>query len=499
MPPRTYPPLSRRYLVRWRNVRHRPNILWICTDQQRYDTVGCLNNPHLETPVLDRLCEEGVAFSRTYCQSPVCQPSRASFLSGLYPNTVHVNRNGNSYFPANERVRLITRRLADVGYDCGLAGKLHLASAWTGVEARADDGYRVFHYSVSATQFVGRGNAYSDWLQEIGRLDEALDTSVVDDARNRGARYRADIPPELHQTSWCADRAIDFMRERRSGPWLMSVNIFDPHGPFDAPLSYRRPYEERDLPPAIYTERDAEMQQRLQGAFFQSEPQPPGDKQRRQKASYYGMIALIDEQVGRMLQALEDGGQRDDTVVIFTSDHGEMLGDHGLTRKGCRFYEGAVRVPLIVSWPGVFQRGVVADALVELTDLAPTLAELAGLAPGWTHGRSLVPILSGAADPARHRPFVRCEYYDALNMYLPQEPARHTPCWATMYRDERHKLVSYHGLEYGELYDLEMDPAEVDNLWEQPAAAPLRAALTQRSFDATVAACDPGPAQIGRF
>ena len=491
--------MSRRVEYAKRNVPRRPNILWICTDQQRYDTVGCLNNPCIDTPVLDRLCAEGVAFSRTYCQSPVCQPSRASFLSGLYPNTVHVNRNGNSYFPANERVRLITRRLADDGYDCGLAGKLHLASAWTGVEARADDGYRVFHYSVSATQFVGRGNAYGDWLQQIGRLDEVLDTSVVDDARNRGARYRADVPAELHQTTWCADRAIDFMSERRDGPWLMSVNIFDPHGPFDAPLSYRRPYEERELPPAIYTEHDAATQERLQGAFFQSEPRPPGERERQQKASYYGMVTLIDQQVGRMLEALETTGQRDDTVVIFTSDHGEMLGDHGLTGKGCRFYEGAVRVPLIVSWPGVFQPGVVAEGLAELTDLAPTLAELAGLDPGWTHGRSLVPILTGKADPARHRPFVRCEYYDALDMYLPQEPGRHTPCWATMYRDERHKLVNYHGLDHGELYDLDADPAEIDNLWEQPDAAALRATLTRRSFDATVAACDPGPAQIGRF
>ena len=101
-----------------------PNILWICTDQQRWDTVHCLNNPHIHTPVVDRLCAEGVAFSRTYCQSPVCQPSRASFLTGLYANTIHVNRNGNAYFPVNERVRLITRRLADRGYDCGLAGKL---------------------------------------------------------------------------------------------------------------------------------------------------------------------------------------------------------------------------------------------------------------------------------------------------------------------------------------------------------------------------------------
>ena len=163
-----------------------------------------------------------------------------------------------------------------------------------------------------------------------------------------------------------------------------------------------------------------------------------------------------------MLEAVSRTGQRDNTVVIFMSDHGEMLGDHGLTAKGCRFYEGAVRVPLIVSWPGRFRQGLVADGLVELTDLAPTLAELTGEPLAWTNGRSLLPILTGQADPARHHDYVRCEYYDALNMYLPQEPDRHTPCWATMYRDERHKLVSYHGLDYGELYDLERDPAGAD-------------------------------------
>ena len=476
-----------------------PNILWICTDQQRYDTIHCLNNPYIHTPVVDRLCAEGVAFSRAYCQSPVCQPSRASFLTGLYPNAIHVNRNGNAYFPANERVRLITRRLADRGYDCGLAGKLHIASGWTGVEPRVDDGYRVFDFSLSALQFVGRGNAYTDWLSRIGRLDEAIDTSGIDPARNSGARYRPDIPPELHQTTWCADRTIEFMEQERSGPWLMSVNIFDPHGPFDAPRSYQQRYLDKDLPPAIYGDRDADTQERLRGAYFQQYSGPPGDKQRRQKASYYGMIELIDEQVGRMLEALERTGQRDNTVVIFMSDHGEMLGDHGLTAKGCRFYEGAVRVPLIVSWPGRFRQGVVADGLVELTDVAPTLAELTGEPLAWANGRSLLPILTGDAHPARHRDHVRCEYYDALNMHLPQEPDRHTPCWATMYRDDRHKLVNYHGLDYGELYDLEPDPQEVNNLWEDPSAAALRTNLTQQSFDATVAACDPGPDQIGRF
>ena len=225
------------------------------------------------------------------------------------------------------------------------------------------------------------------------------------------------------------------MEQPRGGPWLMSVNTFDPHGPFDAP-SYQQRYLDRDLPPAIYGDRDAGTQERLRGAFFQHYSGPAGDKQRRQKASYYGMIELIDEQVGRMLDALERTGQRDNTVVIFMSDHGEMLGDHGLTAKGCRFYEGAVRVPLIVSWPGRFRQGLVADGLVELTDVAPTLTELTGEPLQWTNGRSLLPILTGQADPAHHRDHARCEYYDALTCCTcPRSwavtPRAGPPCTAT--------------------------------------------------------------------
>ena len=111
-----------------------------------------------------------------------------------------------------------------------------------------DDGYRVFDLSLSALQFVGRGNAHTDWLTRIGRLDEAIDTSGIDPARISGAGYRPDIPPELHQTAWCANRAIEFIKQERGGPWLMSVNIFDPHGPFDVPLSYQQRYLDKDLP-----------------------------------------------------------------------------------------------------------------------------------------------------------------------------------------------------------------------------------------------------------
>ena len=148
-------------------AKKRPNILWICTDQQRYDTIHSLGNEHIRTPNLDRLIEEGVAFTRAYCQSPVCTPSRACFLTGRYPSAVHVNRNGNAYFP--EDVELITRRLANLGYDCGLAGKLHLSAAEGRVEVRPDDGYRVFrwsHHPKPETYWPTEDHAYQHWLDE---------------------------------------------------------------------------------------------------------------------------------------------------------------------------------------------------------------------------------------------------------------------------------------------------------------------------------------------
>ncbi len=158
-----------------------------------------------------------------------------------------------------------------------------------------------------------------------------------------------------------------------------------------------------------------------------------------------------------------------------------------------------MRVPLIISWPGRFQAGLVSDALVELTDLAPTLAELAGIPLEWTHGRSLVPLLTGEADPHEHREFVRCEYYNALGLDIMARRPNAGRSWATMYRDRRHKLVVYHGLDCGQLFDLEADPGEFDNLWDKPEAAALKAEIMKRSFDATVAIGDPGPPLVGRY
>ncbi len=467
-----------------------PNILWICTDQQRYDTIGALGNPHTNTPNLDRVCAEGVAFTHAFSQSPVCTPSRACFLTGMYPTTVHGRQNGQSLPPDGEL--LITHMLRDRGWDCGLAGKLHLAVCHNHVEPRTDDGYRVFHWSHHPHPDWAE-NAYTQWHEARGKNWEELY------GERGGGYWRAGCPAEYHQTKWCADMGINFMTEQRDGPWLMSVNPFDPHPAFDPPEEYLRRYDPTQMPLPDYVPGELDDKP----TFQQVDHERPGlpyaqateDDLRGIVAAYYAMIEQIDDHVGRMLEALEETGQRENTIVVFHSDHGEMLGDHGIIRKGPYFYDCAVRVPLIISWPGRFEQGVVSDALVELCDLTPTLLEACGLEPTERmQGRSFLPILTGEADPGEHRDSVFCEYYNAM-------PNHDHSAYGTMYRDRARKLCVYHGRArgQGELYDLEQDPGEHQNLWADPAYAEERAELTLRCFDRSVFTMDPWPPRAGRF
>ncbi|MCZ6679227.1 MAG: sulfatase-like hydrolase/transferase [Candidatus Poribacteria bacterium] len=484
------------------NRNLRPNILWLCTDQQRYDTIGALGNPYVSTPNIDQLVHEGVAFTHAYCQSPICTPSRGSFLTGMYPSAVHVNGNGNAHFP--DHPPLVTRTLAEAGYDCGLIGKLHLASAYRRIEPRVNDGYRYWQYSHAPRDDWEKGHDYADWVRSKGSVLGELTQSIEG------------VPAEFHQTTWCAEKTIEFIQQKRDVPWLASVNIYDPHPPFNPPQTYREMFEPAKMPGPLFRESDLQQQKKLEAVDFQSKGRAPEELDIRSpivprspaaggsadpasagardaktlQAAYYAMIKLIDDQVGRIMEALEETNQREQTVVIFTSDHGEMLGDHGLIQKGCRFYEGLVRVPLIFSCPGQFESGVKSGALVELVDKAPTLLELAGLdVPERMQGKSLLPLLRGETDPSHHRDFVRCEYYDALD-----QP---DGTFATMYRDTRYKLVVYHGHAHGELYDLLADAEEFDNLWDDPGAQQLKLELMKRSYDASMLAMDRGPRRIG--
>ena len=469
----------------------RPNILWICTDQQRHDTIRALGNPHINTPCIDELVGKGIAFTQAYAQSPVCTPSRAAFLTGRYPRTTKCRQNGQA-MPPNEK--LVSRLFADAGYRCGLAGKLHLATCANGVvETRIDDGYEVFHWS-HHPQPDWPENAYTQWLHSKGTSWEELYGGPSTDYIKHG------VPEEFNQTTWCAEKTIDFIHKQNGKPWFFSFNCFAPHHPFDPPADFLARYNPEDmpLPKAKPGELDTKTTyQQLDGRFSHNDPDgydmakmTDRDKQEI-TAAYFAMIELIDKQVGRMVGALEDTGQLDNTIVIFMSDHGEMLGDHGFYLKGPHFYDEAVRVPLIISWKGEIRSDLRADCLMELIDIAPTLLEASGIdIPDYIQGRSLMPILLGQTPADRHRDYVFSEYYNAWT---------HKHSYGSMLRTRDEKVVVYHGTDQGELYDLKNDPDEFENLWSNPLHTDRKMRLLKACFDASVFTMDPAPPRLGPF
>lgn len=462
-------------------AKSRPNILWITTDQQRFDTIGALGNAHVRTPNIDRLVKQGTAFTHAYCQNPICTPSRSSFLTGMYPSSVHGCTNGNEGWA--DAAPLVTKLLADSGYDVGLVGKLHLAACDGRIEPRYDDGYRLFEWSHSPRDKWQHGHAYADWLRENGvNLADIEDTPT-------------DIPVELRQTSWIAERSAEFIENHLQAPWLLSVNMYDPHPrglQFDPPQELLNHFNAATVPPPAFRESDLEAQARLVDVDFQTVAKRPVDWDAQNKiAGYYGLVELVDIAVGRLLDTLERTDQLENTLIIFTSDHGEMLGDHGLFRKGCRFYEGLVRVPLIFAWSGCVADGLQSDALVELIDIAPTLLDIAGVpAPRKMQGKSLLPLLNGREQA--HRDSVRCEYYHSLSL---SEKSDWHGSYATMLRNRRFKLVTYHGTGLGELFDLHADPHEFENLWDSADYQQVKYAMMLESFDQLAAAVDLGTPQ----
>ncbi len=480
----------------------RPNILWICTDQQRLDTLGCYGNRLVRTPNIDRLAANGVRFTHAYCQAPVCAPSRASFLTGRYPRTCRIRQNGQD-IPENEL--LVTKMLHDAGYIGGLAGKLHLGGCAPAVckvaEKRTDDGYDYFAWSHdNSPKYDWVMNSYSQWLRSQGienRHIEREDTRFVFNG----------MPAEYSQTKWCTDRAIEFIEAAKGydRPWFFSLNCFDPHHPFDPPKDYLERYlpmlDEIPLPSYVAGELDSKTatQQKEHRAAYGVKGNFPYDEMTEYdhkivRAACFAPCDLIDEQVGRLLDHLEQSGQLDDTIVIFQSDHGESLGDHGMYLKGCYFYEASVRVPLIFYWKDKFSSGITSDALVELIDIAPTLLEVCGLeAHAGMQGRSLLPLLCGKADVSHFRDDVFCEYYKTkLNGEL--------VAFASMLCDGKYKISQVHDLApsysrecMGELYDLTADPEERVNRYYDPEYASIKLEMLEKFCNRQALTADPLP------
>ncbi|MFT5128707.1 MAG: arylsulfatase [Rhodothermales bacterium] len=484
----------------------RPNILWYCTDQQRYDTIAALGNPVIRTPAVDALVDEGVAFTQAYCQSPICTPSRASFMTGRYPASHHVNRNGNPHFPLEES--LVTTLLAEGGYDCGLIGKQHLSRSNILEKRIPNDGYRVFHWSHHPYPDWEEGHAYDDWLRAQGHDPKALYDVIASPGPG--------VPAELHQTKWASDVAIDFISESREGPWMLNMNVFDPHPPFDPPAEYLDRYNPAEMPPPLFKPSDIPRQKQMSPIDQQMkeaiDPRTPrveaeadadGDARFRApkdfdagliKACYYAMIELIDDQFARVVDALKASGQYDNTLIIFTSDHGEMLGDHGVAYKGCRFFEGLIHVPMVISWPAGMQSQPPSAALVELVDLAPTLLDAAELPiPENIQGKSLLPILRGESTSVKSH--VLCEYNDAL-AGVGMDDHSH----GIMVYDGRYKICVYQGHHHlGEIYDLHEDPGEFNNLWNKPQHSALKGELLGRALDVYMSTSDAGMQRTGRY
>jgi arylsulfatase A-like enzyme len=401
-----------------------------------------------------------------------------------------VNRNGNEYFPDRFTSRLLPRILKDAGYDCGMVGKWHLSSSYKRVEPRLDDGYRLFEWSHGPRMdWPASHQSYRRWLE-----DQGVEFQKAYGARQfpgRPREFNSGIAARHHEVTWCAENAISWIRGKLTAPWFITVNTYAPHPPFHPPPEFLERMDPSRIPPPLWGPKEQENQPLFSKVDFQSKPRDPASYASRfMKAAYYAQVEFVDDAFGRVMRTLEETGQRDNTLVIFTSDHGETMGDHGLTHKGCRFYEGLAHVPMIWWWPARFGKGIRSKGLAELTDIVPTLMETLGLRlPDYLHGQSLLPILTGARDPGKHRAFARSEYHDALD--LPD----HTH--ANMLRNERYKLVYYHGHAAGELYDLEKDPSEFENLWNEPRHAALRADLTKQLFDAVMLATDPGQSRIG--
>lgn len=477
----------------------KPNFLWICTDQQRYDSLGCYGNEVIDTPNIDGLAERGVLFENAYCQSPVCAPSRASFLTGRYPRTCRLRQNGQR-IPENEV--LVTKLFSDAGYTVGLSGKLHVAPCHVSVSAsgepRGDDGYSFFRWS-HHPDFLGSEsnwaiNEYNLWLTSMGEIYNRIPY--------KGSPY-VFIGPEkkLSHSHWCAEKAIEFINAHgmyRTKPWMFSLNFYDPHHDFDPPEELLEKYIERlkeqDLPNYKKGELLSKPEpQKIdhEGAYGIKGNYAYDTMTKEEhlliKAAYFAMVEQIDIEIGRVIQKLKDTNQYENTIIIFMSDHGEMLGDHGIYLKGAYFYDPMVKVPLIFSWPKHFLENTQRSARIELIDLAPTLLELADLAIyEGMQGSSFKELLVDSEKEDYFHETVYAEYNNAM---------RHgnVKTYATMVTNGQYKLNYYHSTKEGELYDLINDKLERRNLYNETEYAEVKVKMLELMVDKMSFTTDPIP------
>ncbi len=459
----------------------KPNILILVGDDHAAYTLGADGDPRGATPRIDALAAQGVTFRRAYCNSPVCTPSRQSFITGRLPHAVGVTRLNT---PLSDSAITLGDWLGDLGYATAAYGKMHFNSRQAhGFADRVDT--PDWERSLKAG---GGPEAVNDRRKPWRPMRDPASVWL-----NAGAAPFG-LPDRAMESTYYADRAAEFFRRPRDGPFALVVGFAEPHSPFKFPDDWPRRYRPEDFAvppggaadpgetPKVFRDLTPEQSQGI-------------------RAAYYTSVSYLDSKVGRILDALEASGKARETIVVYLGDNGYLLGQHGRFEKHC-LYEPAVRVPLIVRWPGRLPAGRAVDDLVELVDLMPTLLDLAGIdPPPGLHGRSLAALARGEPG-SRGRAFVFSEY-------LENEEA--------MVSDGRHKLIVRTGRRHRRdgyetddptpgpslrLYDLAADPVEDVDLSGRPDLAATKNRLLDELLSrltTTRRPDDPPPAGLGRI
>lgn len=503
-----------------------PNILFIHTDQQRADTLGCYGNLLVKTPNLDRLADQGVTFDNIHCTHPLCMPSRATLLTGRYVRAHKLWRNG---IPLDRQEKTIADILRNQGYATGLIGKAHFTpyrgdpaqhpesvQLNNGVEpTECWDYWRGFtgpYYGFEHVQMsMGHGSYgmlgghYGLWLhKEHPELVSLFaQEAALEKTDNDYPSWKSAVPLKVHSSTWITDRTIDFIKTNQNRPFYAWVGFQEPHEPFNPPHPYCDMYDPAEVPMPV--RRDGEWGNEPPehiGIYLQRHnwPKITEAKEREIIAHYYGMITLIDDAVGRILMTLDETGLADNTVVVFTSDHGEWLGDHRLWLKGAVHTRGLTRVPMIVRWPGVGMAGHHVQAVSSHVDVIPTLLDAANTQnPYGVQGKTLRPVLKGERSSVRPYALIehRHEGWSERAKDIGQHPREviMNPHEQDFYMKtivtDRYRLTYMPSLDYGELFDIENDPNELANLWHKEPE--LRKQLQLQLLDALIETEDPLP------
>jgi arylsulfatase A-like enzyme len=442
----------------------RPNIILIITDQQRYDTIAALGFPYMDTPHMDRLVREGVAFENCFVSAPLCVPARASLFTGQYPHTTGVFSNGDPWRHA------WVEQLAAAGYHCVNIGKMHTVPLDTPL------GFHQRYVVENKDRFLGPERFFFDeWDKALAAQGLVKQQRLLyrqrPDYRERLGAFDWELPEELHSDNFVGNTALWWLdRYPKTEPLFLQIGFPGPHPPYDPIPRYAEPYLARDLPLLEVTEEELANQppplqaRRVQKTEVDNDSivhllNPTREQRHRQRAHYMANVTMIDEKLGEILHSLEARSYLESAVVILTSDHGDCLTDHGQSQKET-MYDIVTRVPTIVWSPDRFEGGRRVPDLYQWMDLGPTILELAGLTPSPAMDAiSILPALRGDADaPVRDHVFAE---------YAPRGEAQG---FMTMVRDPDWKLVHFLDEPYGQLFHLAEDPAEVRNLWDEPRA-----------------------------